>query len=75
METTIIKRVKGSTMEKLFDNPEIINIRYFKAKIDFDKIKYNENSSYFYELKIRHNENEDAEILFENAVKKVNLCQ
>lgn len=65
METTIFKTVKGSTMEAIFDNCETFSVRYYNAENITDE-NYNPESSYKYEIKIRHAENKGANLLFEN---------
>ncbi len=71
METTIRKKVKGSTMVNLFDSSELVNIRYYKAKNNLKEEDYNENESYLYEIKIRHNEDENPEKLLANAINDI----
>jgi len=68
METRIKKRLNVSVMQKLFDNYDLINIRFFKA----EKFKKNDDAeSYLYQINIRHNENEDPEKLLLTAIKKI----
>lgn len=67
MQTTILKTVKGETMEKLFDNSNLINIRYFKAINLLNEEDYNPENRYKYEITIRHEENVDVDVLFEEA--------
>lgn len=72
METTITKKIKGSTMETIFDSTELINIRHFKIKNKiFKEEDFNENSTYLYEIKIRHNDNENPEELLLNTIKTI----
>lgn len=72
METTITKKVKGSTMETIFDSTELINIRYFKIKDKlFKKKDFDENATYVYEINIRHNDNENPEELLLNTIKTI----
>jgi hypothetical protein len=70
METKIIKKVKGSTMEKLFDST-IINIRYYKALDLENESDYDPEKKYKYEINIRHNEGKNAKKLFNEAVEKI----
>jgi len=72
METTIFKTVKGSTMEAIFDNSETANIKYFKAIAAHDS-GYDPEEKYKYEITIRHPENTDANVLFEEARFKAEI--
>ena len=69
METTISKRLKGEDMEIIFNNSEIVNIRYYKAILK--EKDYFPNKTYLFEIKIRHNEEEDPEKLFLKAKKQI----
>jgi len=66
MQTTITKTVKGSTMESIFDNCNLFSVRYFNA-VNIDENNYNPNKNYKYEITIRHAEDTDANVLFEEA--------
>jgi hypothetical protein len=66
METTISKTVKGATMESLFDNCELFSIRYFNSN-EITEDEYNPENRYKYEIRIRHAEGTDANVLFEEA--------
>ena len=57
MEKTITKRVKGSIIENIFESSSDVNIRYFNAKNI--KGEYDPENVYTFEIKIRHNEDED----------------
>ncbi len=74
METTIFKTVKGSTMEAIFDNSETANVKYFKAIAPHDS-GYNPEEKYKYEITIRHPENTDANVLFEEARFKAEILK
>lgn len=67
METTIRKTVKGATMEAIFNTPELLNVRYFKCLNLDSEDNFDPEYRYKYEIKIRHAENEDANVLFEEA--------
>ena len=67
METTIKKTVKGATMESLFESCDLFSVRYFKALNLKSEEDYNPESRYNYEIRIRHAENTDANVLFEEA--------
>lgn len=69
METIIFKKVKGSLMESLFNNEyDLINIRYYKLK---NKENYSPDAVNTYEIKVRHNENEDPKKLLKKGIKKI----
>ncbi len=72
MESTIIKTLKGATMESLFDNSEIVHIKYFRALNLKSEDDFNPNSKYKYEIRVRHSETEDVNLLFEKAKKAAN---
>lgn len=73
METTIKKTVKGATMEALFDNCELFSVRYFEM---LDKlVDYDPEKRYKYEIKIRHAEGTDANVLFEEARYKQEILK
>lgn len=69
METTITKRVKGSIIENIFESSSTVNIRYFDAKNM--KGKYDPEKVYTFEIKIRHNEDEDPKKLLEKAISNL----
>lgn len=69
METTITKKIKGSVMENIFDKDENCNIRYYKnLNLFFNEI-YNPEKVYTFEIKIRHNEDQDPKELIKQAIK------
>lgn len=73
METTINKTVKGATMEAIFNNCETFSVRHFIGE-NITEETYNPQSNYRYEIRIRHAENTDANVLFEEArFKQENL--
>ena len=74
METTIYKTVKGSTMEAIFDNSETANVKYFKAIAAHDS-GYDPEEKYKYEIRVRHPENTDANVLFEEARFKAEILK
>ena len=65
METTIYKTVKGKTIESIFEECKSFSIRFFKALNLKNESDYQEEKKYKYEIKIRHAENTDANVLFE----------
>lgn len=71
METIIQKRVKGSSMEWLFDNStDLLMVKFFtnlslKDDEEFDGSKY-----YRYKITLRHPEGTDANELFNEAISK-----
>lgn len=70
METTIIKNVKASTMVKIFnDSTDNISVRHFDITTKEGVIKGNQ--IYRYSITIRHAENTDADILFQNEIDKI----
>ena len=71
METTIKKTVKGETMEALFDNSHLVNIKHFIALDLRSEKDYNPETRYKYLINVRHPENTDANVLFEEARFKI----
>ena len=71
METTLIKQVKGSTMEQIFDNPDNVNVKHYKALSLHDENMYDGAKVYKYEILIRHAEGTNARELFESALKLI----
>jgi hypothetical protein len=71
METTIIKKVKGSTMKKLFETSDIVDIRYYTALNQLKRYIYDPEEEYMYVIKIRHSEEENARKLFDEAIEKI----
>ena len=69
METTINKTVKASTMDALFESCDTFSIRHYEAK-DMIEDEYEPENKYSYEIRVRHAENTDANVLFEQAVFK-----
>ena len=67
METTILKTVRGETMEAIFDSPELVNVKYYVATNLESEKDYDPKSNYRYEITIRHPDNKDANVLFEDA--------
>lgn len=65
METTIKKTVKGETMEAIFDNCETFSVRHFNAD-NITEDNYNPKQNYSYTIRIRHAEETDANVLFED---------
>lgn len=70
METTITKKVKGSIIENIFESDENCNVRYYNAKNVKDS-DYDPEKVYTFEIKIRHNEDQDAKVLFAQAMSKL----
>jgi AAA15 family ATPase/GTPase len=71
-ETTITKRVKGTIIENIFDSSSDVNIRYYNAK-NVPENEYDPEKVYTFEIKIRHDEDQDAKELLNQAIK--NLTQ
>lgn len=70
METTITKRQKGAIMENIFDSSDIVNIRYYDAK-NIHANDYDPDKVYTFEIKIRHNEDQEPKQLLEQAIKSI----
>lgn len=66
MTTIITATVKGSIMEKIFEQSDRISIRHFSS--NGIEEKYNPNKSYKYKITIRHPEGTDAEELLKNEI-------
>jgi hypothetical protein len=71
METTITKTVKGQTMEQLFDRSDLVNIKHYTAADLENENEYNPKTNYMYKILVRHPENTDANVLFEEARFKI----
>ena len=67
METLITKTVKGATMEAIFDNCETFSVKHFKALDLESEESYNPEHRYKYEINVRHADNKNANVLFEEA--------
>ena len=70
METRIIKTLKGSTMEKIFNNSNVLSVRHFEAP-DMDESKYNPDAKYKYNIVVRHAEDTDAKELFQSEINRI----
>ena len=68
METTIIKTVKGSTMEKIFNKSKVINVKNYEA-LNVSDTMYKPSKKYQFEIRIRHAEDTDAEALFQTEIE------
>lgn len=64
METTIKKTLRGATMEAIFDNCQTFSVRYFEGQ-NITEDNYNPKQNYLYTIRIRHAEETDANVLFE----------
>jgi hypothetical protein len=73
METIITKRIKGSTMEAIFDSSNI-NVRYYKNLNLFFNAIFDPEKVYTFEIKIRHNEDQEPKQLLEQAIKNLTPC-
>ena len=73
MTTTIKKTVRGETMEAIFDNCTAFSVRHFIALDLGNPSEYNPKTNYKYEINIRHAENTDANVLFENERFKTEI--
>lgn len=70
METTIKKRIKGSVIEQIFESSNTVNVRYYNAKIG-EHQEYDSEKVYTFDVKIRHNEDEDPKQLLEQEIKNI----
>ncbi len=71
MESTIIRKVKGSDMEYIFDNmSDIVNVKHYEGMNIHDD-KYSPSKNYKFKILIRHSEDADAEQLFTNALNSL----
>lgn len=66
METTIKRKVKDSTMLKIFNDSKVISVRFFKALDNDDESNPKTN----YKITIRHAEESNASKLFTQEVRK-----
>ena len=67
METFVNKKLKGSVMENIFESSKTVNVRYYEAK---NADNYDPNEIYTFEIKVRHNEDEDPKELLNKAIKE-----
>lgn len=67
METTIKKTVKGATMEALFNSCELFSVKYFENLTLKDDEEFNPAKNYKYKIMLRHPEDTNANVLFEEA--------
>ena len=71
METTIYKALKGADMEAIFEKcSHIVNVRHYEA-VNVSYERYLKNLRYKFAIKIRHNEGQDPNQLFEMAQKSL----
>ena len=68
METFVNKKLKGSVMENIFETSNTVNIRFYNAK---NADNYDPNETYTFEIKVRHNEDEDPKELLKKAIKEL----
>ena len=71
MESTIIRKLKGSDMEYIFDNmSHIVNIKHYEGNNPHHYL-YAPTKQYKYKITIRHAEGADAEQLFTDALNSL----
>jgi len=68
METLLRKRIKGTIIENIFESDKNCNIRYYNA---LNAENYDPERFYTFEIKIRHNEDQDPKELLETAIKNL----
>jgi hypothetical protein len=66
METTIHRTIKGSEMEAIFYHYNDVNIRSYEA-IGIPNSEYDKTRKYKFEIRVRHNEGTDANIIFDKV--------
>ena len=72
METTFTKKVKGSTMEQLFnDQLEAIMVKFYQNLTLTDDETFEESKVYNYRIMVRHSEGMDGRQLFNEEVKRI----
>lgn len=71
METFIIKRLKPTEIVTLFENTNNVNIRYFEMVNNNIEYHVIPNNVYTFNVKVRHNENEDPNKVFNKALKEL----
>lgn len=71
METTLTATLKGSTMEKIFDNSKILNVRHYKALDLKEEKDYKASKKYKYEILVRHSEHASPGTLLQQAIEEV----
>jgi hypothetical protein len=70
METTIYRTIRGSQMEAIFEaQNETINVKYYNAGVS--NSEYLTSKKYRFEIKIRHAEDTDANVLFDKEFNKM----
>ena len=71
METTLIKKITPNNVMRLFDDyRDIINIRHYEPKNNKRIDDFNEKK--YYDITIRHNEDDRAVDILNNAIKRLN---
>jgi len=71
METTIKVKVAGWVMNQIFDNSQVINVKYYEIIGGLtDEEDYHREKVYLYSALIRHPEETDAKQLFNQEVKR-----
>lgn len=70
METTIKRKLTLNQMDKIFDNKEVVYIKFYQLANTSIKIE-NENEQFLFKIIIRHNENGNANVLFNKALKQI----
>lgn len=71
METTIRKKVTLKQIEKVFDAPELAYIKFYTPTNKKFKIEEYQGEKINFDITIRHAENENANKIFDNALKKL----
>jgi len=72
MTTILKKKLTILQIEKLFDDRETLNIRFFKC-IDVNFSEDFLEKPFLYVISLRHNENENPNDLLKKAINKLNI--
>lgn len=73
METTILKRISPQNLAVMFhDHSDKIDIRYYNALTKEEINEHNVHHVFTFEVKVRHNENENPNRIFNNVLKLIN---
>jgi len=72
----IVKKVKGSTMDEIFENSSMLSVRWYEIIGYDDKKDWNPKTSYKFRIIVRHPEESDAKTLFNEEIERVEtLCK
>lgn len=71
METKIKVKATLKEVKEIFKSTEKVYIKFYKPSCKNFNIDEYDNEKIFFDINVRHNENEDAKNLFNNALKQL----